>query len=332
MSLNQGDNQLNFPYGLMFHRFYQKGDLQAGQGSITAEECEKILLYIGIENFLTPDEWMVKLKNNTLSKNDVVITYDDSLRSQYYISLPVLEKYNLKAFWFVYSSVIEGEGMGKFEIFNCFGTLYFGHIEEFFQIFLEKCKLGILEQLESDDFKNFLSVTMAMFPFYTVNDLKFRYIRNELLSVEKFEEINESIMADRGVSPEDVAEKLWISNEELKSLSDKGHNIGLHSYSHPMQLAKLSYEKQKEQYSKNYEHISSVCKKNPVAMAHPVNSYNNDTLKVLRGLDIECGFRSNTTPPVGQEINPNVLEMAREDPPNILRRLIKETEEVGVNS
>ncbi len=68
-------------------------------------------------------------------------------------------------------------------------------------------------------------------------------------------------------------------------------------------------------------HIKQVCNKDVLSMAHPSNSYSDDTLKILRQLNVVCGFRSNRTPAEGKKINPSSLEIGREDHTNILKKI-----------
>ena len=46
----------------------------------------------GIENIIEPDEWIAKLRKNNLKENERCITFDDGLKSQYDICVPILEK------------------------------------------------------------------------------------------------------------------------------------------------------------------------------------------------------------------------------------------------
>tara|TARA_B100001057_G_scaffold481333_1_gene555248 strand:- start:9 stop:329 length:321 start_codon:yes stop_codon:yes gene_type:complete len=90
---------LNFPHGIMFHRLHKKGKKSLGAGSISQDDFEKILKFIGIKNIITPNQWIEKIKNKSLKKNDICLTFDDGLKSQYNCALPILNKYNLKAFF-----------------------------------------------------------------------------------------------------------------------------------------------------------------------------------------------------------------------------------------
>lgn len=294
--------------------------MPSGQGSLSPNELENILLFVGVENILSPEEWLIRLQGNCLHRNDLCITLDDGLRCQYDHCLPVLEKYGLKAFLFIFSSVFDG-GVAKFEIYNNFATRYFRDIDDFYMDFFGRCGKSVSSQFERDSFHQYAQTTRAMCPFYSKNDLKFRYARNELLTQDEFEHVMGAMIEEKGHTVAGLAEKLWLSNSELESLSLRGHVIGLHSYDHPFQLSKLSIKEQSDQYERNYAHIRRVCGKEVVSMSHPLNSYGEDTLKILKGMGIVCGFRSNMMPPHGRKINPTPLELAREDATNLLKAM-----------
>lgn len=312
----------NFPHGIMFHHFHDETHPQGGQGSISPDKFNEILNFIGIENILNPEEWVFKLRNYNLKENDVCITFDDGLRCQYDICVPILEKYKLRCFWFIYSSVFEGK-LEKSAIYKYFMTRYFNNIDEFYKLFFEKYKKNKLKKINKYKFKTYLQEFKLKFPFYSFNDMKFRFIRNEILPKKEYEKLIDEIIEERSINITDTLKNLWLTNLHLKDLSEKGHFIGLHSYNHPMDLSKLSYNEQLDQYKKNYMHIKKICNKEVISMSHPVNSYNDDTLKILKLFGIQCGFRSNMIPPRGKKNNPNFLEIAREDQSNILKKIVK---------
>ena len=305
----------------MFHHFHNKAHPKV-QGSISQEEFEDILNFVGIGRILNSFDWLEKLGEGRLSKEDVCITLDDSLLCQFEIALPVLEKFNLTAFWFVYSSVFEGT-LEKMEIYRFFRTTFFQSIDDFYGIFFKRIFNSEVakkaqEVLEEGQIKKLIE----QFPFYSANDAKFRLIRDCALGKEKYERIMDEMILECGVSISDLSKRLWMCNDHLGYLSGHGHVVGLHSYSHPMVFTNLSYQEQFEQYQKNYIHIKTVCQCTPVAMSHPVNSYDEDTLKILKNLGICCGFRANMlAKSEGGRLNPTNLEIAREDNANIVRML-----------
>ena len=108
----------------MFHHFHHESDRPYAQGSITSEQFQKIIEYIGPENILPANIWLEKAINNKLRKKEICITLDDSLKCQIEIAYPVLQKFGISAFWFVFSSVFKGE-INRLEIYRYFYSTYF---------------------------------------------------------------------------------------------------------------------------------------------------------------------------------------------------------------
>ena len=87
-----------------------------------------------------------------------------------------------------------------------------------------------------------------------------------------------------------------------------------------LDFKRLSKKKQTLEYKKNFNEIFKITKIKPNAMSHPLNSYDNKTLKILKKLNIICGFRSNLIST--GKINKSNLEIARNDPAYIFKYLI----------
>ena len=109
--------------------------------------------------------------------------------------------------------------------------------------------------------------------------------------------------------------RIWMTDEHIRNLSSQKHIVGLHSYSHPMLINELSYEIQKEEYKKNYDHLEQLCLEGNkiTTMAHPCGRYNHDTLEILRNMGIQIGFRSN----MAVKNIESLLEIPREDHANV---------------
>ena len=101
------------------------------------------------------------------------------------------------------------------------------------------------------------------------------------------------MMAEVAFDVEATAEWLWMGAAELRQLTQAGHVIGLHSHTHPTDLKILSATRQAAEYRQNLEILQTMVSVAPTVMAHPTNSYNDDTLQLLRDLGVRLGFRSN---------------------------------------
>lgn len=303
----------------MFHRFHQSGTPSQGQGSLTDRELERLLTYVGLERILSPEQWMAAVKTNTLKDSDICITLDDGLRSQADVALPVLERYGLSAFWFVFSSVFKGE-IDRNEVYNLFASTTFASFDEFVRELFEFFPVPE-SRFEENGYSIFATRYRDLFAFYSEEDLRYRFFRNRLVTRDRFEEIMDAMIESKGLSVAGLADKLWLTDEDLISLTAAGHTVGMHSYSHPFNLSELSSTNQRDQYLLNLQHITEMTGKKVDSMSHPLNSYSSETLDLLTEMKITCGFRSNMAPPSHGRINGHPLELAREDSVNVLRAL-----------
>lgn len=308
------------PHGLMFHRFHLSDDLSAGQGSVSGSDFARIIELVTIDRILAPEAWLAKTRAGTLEPQDLCITFDDGLASQYEVALPILEHYGLKAFWFVFSSVFNG-GLDKNEVYNRFATGYFPSFDAFAEDYLSFA--GIAEDaFDTDEYRGYHAMMAAKAPFFSTGDFTFRYARNFLMTRDRYEKTMDAFIQSKGLNTGRLAEGVWMRDQDLRRLKQAGHCIGLHSYDHPSVLKDLSPDAQKAQYEANMAHIRDVTGEPVECVAHPLNSYSADTLRILAGLGIYCGFRSDMlTPQDGAGPATDMLEIPREDSTHLLNAL-----------
>jgi peptidoglycan/xylan/chitin deacetylase (PgdA/CDA1 family) len=306
---------ISMPYGIMFHHFYEEG-VATGQGAITADELQRILNHVGRENIISAQEWMHLSIEGNLETHHVCLTFDDALRCQYNIALPVLEANGLTAFWFVYSSVFQGCAE-RLEVYRHFRVTQFSEIDDFYHQFEQHVKNSphshkLKLALEDFSVQNYLTHC----PFYSDGDRRFRFIRNEVLGEANYNVIMDQMLDDRGVEKEQLLDTLWMNDEHLKELNRNDHVVGLHSYTHPIRLANLSLPEQNKEYNLNAQHLTKVLGTQPISMSHPTNSYGPETLELLRSMGICVGFRADMTQPNG-----SALEQCRKDHSTIMMEL-----------
>ena len=58
----------NFYHGIMFHHFHDNKKHFPSQGSINANQFEKIIKLVGKDNILNPKDFINKLNNKSLKK------------------------------------------------------------------------------------------------------------------------------------------------------------------------------------------------------------------------------------------------------------------------
>jgi peptidoglycan/xylan/chitin deacetylase (PgdA/CDA1 family) len=299
----------------MFHHFHDHVH-PVGQGSISAEDFEKILLFIGLDRIVTAEEWLTNYRH---LKNKICITFDDSLRCQYDIAKPVMDKYGIKAFFFVYSAVLKGS-IEYLEVFRYFRSKYFKNFDDFFISFMHKVQRSAykdevqqaLAQFNPDEY-------LKNFSFYTQNDKIFRFLRDKVLKVDRYNETLLAMIEEANIDLKEIAKDLWMSADQVKQLSREDHIIGLHSDTHPTTMALHSPEKQREEYSSNKRYLESELGIKVISMSHPCNSYTADTIEILKNLKVKMGFRANMESGFNTD-----FEIPREDHINVFK-LMKES-------
>lgn len=301
------------PHGLMFHHF--KDDRhKGGQGSITAEVFAQLLLSIGLDRILPASEWCSRVNEGALKQGDLCLTFDDSLLCQFDIAVPVLEHFNKTAFWFVYSSVFQGVAE-PFEIYRHFRTTQYANLDNFYDEFFDGCS-SLYPQLTSKGFAEFgSSQYLSAAHYYSEADRKFRFFRDEVLGPTKYHTLMEKILTSHQLNEQELSADIWMTNEHLKYLHARGHEIGLHTYTHPTRLSSYPIAEQRREYERNASHLTQLLGRAPTSMSHPNNSYSADTLNILSEMGITVGFRADMA-----SVNArSTLEFAREDHANLIR-------------
>ena len=312
----------DFFHGIMFHHFHDDGIHSKGQGSIGQDDLLKLINFIGRNNILDADIFLEKFKNNSLKENQVCLTFDDAIKCQIDIALPILEELKIKSFFFVYTSIFEGKP-DNLEIFRYFRNNFFNHVDEFYNDFYKVLDqdLNYFFNLNKNEIKN----RKLKFPFYSIEDIKFRLVRNIFLTKSQYEITIFKMFEEKKFEYKKMYKSLFFGKDDLKMIDKLGHVVGLHSHNHPTLLEKLKYDEQKNEYSKNLSVISDILDKpkNSISsMSHPCGSYNQDTLDILAELGIEIGFKNLMVIEKEkdmQNINNSSLEIARQDHAKILK-------------
>jgi len=304
-----------FPHGLMFHHFHGERHPRV-QGSLCANDFVRILDAYGANRILSADEWLNRTNKKTLCPEHVCLTFDDSLKCQYDVAYPILKERGMSAFWFVYSSVLVGE-LNRLEIYRLYRTTCFDTVEAFYEAFhmyVRKSCHGhkIEERMREFDPQLYLEPH----PFYTDEDRRFRFVRDEILGPDAYESLMDGMILSQGLQLAQLADGIWLNVSDVRNLRDEGHVIGLHSHSHPTKLERLNYQDQFREYWTNIECLKNILGTTPNTMSHPSNSYNQDTLEILERLGVTLGFRADMLSPARSN-----LEFPRQDHANVMSEI-----------
>jgi peptidoglycan/xylan/chitin deacetylase (PgdA/CDA1 family) len=310
-------------HGLMFHHFHDGDEKSAAvrhpraQGTIGGDDLRRVLDRIGRGRILPAMEFLDRAQTGRLEPHHLCVTFDDNLRCQYDVAGPVLDEMKITAFWFVYTSVMQGN-IERLEVYRRFRTTQFHNVDDFYAAFFVGAHESPWGRRIDGALKTFQpSEYLREYPFYTDSDKRFRFVRDEVLGPTAYSAVMDAMMADARYDVRGVARTLWMRDEHVKSLHASGHVIGLHSHTHPTRLERLGEDEQRYEYRANHAHLTAVLGEPPACVSHPCNSYSAMTLEILRELGVTVGFRANMQ--ASASFGP--LELPREDHANLIRRI-----------
>ena len=282
-------------FGIMFHHFHDKNKHIVSQGSISGNSFRQMLNYLKTTyEIINADLWYSEAINNNLKPNQICLTFDDALACQYDVAYPILKELGITAFWFLYSSIYKGS-IEKLEVYRHFRFSSFETIDSFYSLFFKTIIqnqniIGIdiektIEQFNPNDH-------LKQFSFYTDLDKVFRYIRDDVLGEEKYYFIMDNMIDASGYDIELNKDLLWIKEEQVIDLHKNKHIIGLHSHSHPTNMATKTYSEQMSEYQENKDTLERIIQESINTVSYPCNSYNSDTYSIMNHLGIHLGFNA----------------------------------------
>lgn len=295
------------PRAVMFHHFWNANHPR-GQGAISADQLDAVIEVLGVENILSPDEWRARAKAGTLAPHSTVLSFDDGLQCQYDIAAPVLRMRGLRAFWFIYSGPLTGEP-DRLELYRLFRTIAFPSIDAFHEAFFAAADaaMDVDERRRSSD-KAVIQTHLSDYGFYSYADRRLRYIRDVVLGPARYFAIMDEMMSRWQFDTKKAVRRLWIETDAIRALSSAGHEIGLHSHSHPTSLAAMTLEQQRMEFDRNRAELMKIVKQAPISASYPCNSYSSETIKILKDLGVDIAFRANLSQPYG-----SLMEIPRQD-------------------
>jgi len=303
-------------HGIMFHHFHS--DIHKHrQGSISSSDFERLLDYVSRTcNILFAKKWLKKALKGELAPKDICLTFDDTLKCQYDIAFPVMKERGLTGFFFINSSVLTGH-VEKMEIYSYVRSNCFKSIDSFYDEFdkvLQQSKYisKVKQQFDDDRLREIYDIYAP----YSWNDKRFRFVRDYILSLQEYEDLMDEITSRNISNLNNLSKQLWMREKDVLELQKENNVIGLHSYSHPTNMAALNYDMQRKDYTANLKHLEKLLNEDIISVSYPCNSYNEDSLNILTKLNIQIGFRDNMLPGYG-----DLMEFPREDHSNIMRMI-----------
>lgn len=204
----------------MFHHFHSESHAPK-PGSIDSQGFRRLVLHLQESfNLLPAEVFLDKALSRSLEPDDVVLTFDDALKSQVDVALPVLEEISLTAVFNVYSSVFSGEP-DPLEIYADFRAIAFDSFPGFWQDFRAVSAAqfpGETARLDSEYPLDYLSD----FSFYSEEERQFRFLRDALLGPSLYRVVMDEMIARSTYDLDSRIGLLWMNKAELSRIAGGG--------------------------------------------------------------------------------------------------------------
>ncbi len=296
------------PLGVMFHRFVPEGRVSA-QGALTPSRLRSILEDLRGSGVIDASEWMERLASGSLAGHRC-LTFDDGLRSQLDLALPVLEDVDIRAFWFIPTGVF-GDARPVAELL-AHALDESDDVDVMLRSFCDIAEGLVGAPPDASGLSAYRLQAQRRFPFYSDLDCEYRYVRNSL-TPEVLERTVEQVLETHGFERSDLDARIFVGAVDVQRLVAAGQTIGLHSHTQPFDIASLPVEQQHREYERNLQDLERTTGVRSESVAHPLGSYGPETLTLLEELGIVCGFRSDALSGVGLTPGAGPLEFARID-------------------
>lgn len=279
---------------VMFHHFHDGNKFIRQQGSISANQLRGIIESVTERGYkiLDPTEFVEKVNKSSLQKNEIALTFDDALKCQFDVAVPILHEYKLRAFFFIFSTALNEQKSMNFEVLRDFRHRSFSSVDEFYSVFFEQ-----LETTDRNKAFKFVEENnyLADRTYLSLPDKVFRACRDIILTEGEFLSVHKKMMERSGYNMEFHLANLHMAKEDVQILVSKGHEIGLHSHTHPTNINSLSFPLQLDEYRENLIFLQETFGIRPNSLSYPCGLSNEQIRIALAELGIKVGFLATST-------------------------------------
>ena len=216
--------------------------------------------------------------NNDLN-NSIMLTFDDGTIDHYEIVYPILKKLNVSGLFFI-PSCIKSKKMLDIQIIHKLLEV------ENSEILLKK----ICRKLDG------FGIDINNYKLDKSLDSNSMALVKQLLQFKLDKDIREKILNDLANSYHINlnVEDSYISIKHLKEMKDNNMFFGIHTKTHP-RLGLLDKDEQREEISSNLNFLKSIgiVDEDLISIAFPYGSYNDETIELMKELNIKYGFKVN---------------------------------------
>jgi peptidoglycan/xylan/chitin deacetylase (PgdA/CDA1 family) len=312
---------------IMYHFIHHEGDDPVFKGipGLTESEFDKQLRYLCKDHEPISHHDLKKHIRNPeyrLPDKCFYITFDEGLKQQFINAIPILNKYQVSASFYIPTmplrdrkiSLVEKQRVCQYTCFSTYRSFLNSFMESLFSLYPQMESEQLYPTQENiNAYKSYLKE----FDFYSDEERFYRKVRNDYLSVEIFEAVINKLFLGSYGSESEFIDRYYMTWEEIKNIESLNMVIGGHSHSHPM-LDKLPISKMKSEIDLSLSVLDEKLKNKVDTYAYPYGTYNKDVISYLKDTGIIYAFATgncdNESP-----VNPYEIKRIDESSLNIDR-------------
>ena len=205
---------------------------------------------------------------------DHTLVFDDGLKCQLDIAVPILEALGRKAIFCVTTGHFEGRA-ATIEPHRDFRERV--GLANFYARFANITRGVQVPEGSPDDFPD----------FYSAADIKFQRTRDAMPPAAY-----DSIMEGMGLDVQKEAERLYLSQGDLLELTRRGFYVGLHSHTHPLKLSEMTASEQRDEWQSNKDWVESSAQQVVAHASYPSDQYSALSEQILTTLGVFAAYRA----------------------------------------
>ena len=163
-------------------------------------------------NIISPNE----IKNN--NKGDVLLTFDDGLKDHINIVSPILDEFNIKGLFFIPTCILDEVPCIPVYIHYSLALLRVKKFQSILDIYFEKNKIKKKFKNASNSFEKIKEIK---------HFFKFELDHKECINIVRY------LKRYLEETYPNLFYHIFLTEKEIKDLSEHGHFISCHTYSHP---------------------------------------------------------------------------------------------------
>lgn len=232
-------------------------------------------------NIITMEQVMDAVAGKSLlPEKAILLTFDDGYIDNYTVAFPILEEYKVQGSFF-----IPGKTFASHQLLDVNKIHYILASANIYDLVEDvKREMDIYRGREYD-----YESTEVLYQKYAISN---RFDAKETIFVKRMlqtvlpESLRNTISSNLfkkyvGVSEEQLAHELYMSDTQIRTLKRHGMFIGIHGYDHYW-LENLSEEEMKKDVSKALEVMDEFIDREQWVMSYPYGNYNENIIEYIK--------------------------------------------------